>query len=183
VARPGARILVAGQAPGTRVHETGIPFNDPSGNRLRDWMGIERQTFYDSYRIAIVPMGFCFPGQDAKGADLPPRRECSETWHHLLLDHLNHLRLVLAVGMYAQRYYLGDLCGRTLTETVRRWREIRKAKSGMTVYPLPHPSWRNNGWLRKNPWFEEDLLPSLKKDIQLVLGSRTAKLKKYSSNS
>jgi uracil-DNA glycosylase len=169
VAGQGARILIAGQAPGTRVNETGIPFNDPSGNRLREWMDIERPTFYDSRRIAIVPMGFCFPGQDAKGGDLPPRRECCETWHPHIMKHLTRLRLVLAVGMYAHRYYLGDLCGRTLTETVRRWREIREAKSGLIVYPLPHPSWRNNGWLRKNPWFETDLLPCLKRDIRFQL--------------
>ncbi|MGQ3675008.1 uracil-DNA glycosylase family protein [Xanthobacter sp. TB0139] len=185
-----ARILVAGQAPGTRVHASGLPFTDPSGDRLRNWMGVDKTTFYDVRRIAIIPMGFCFPGLDAKGADLPPRRECVRTWHDALFATLPPFRLVLAVGRPAQAYHLrrlglGAYLGSSLTETVQNWRAVRAAglrprqngamqevvKGGpVCVYPLPHPSWRNSGWLKRNPFFETEVLPQLQADIQALLG-------------
>ncbi|AVO44265.1 uracil-DNA glycosylase family protein [Phreatobacter cathodiphilus] len=165
-----ARILVAGQAPGTRVHASGRPFTDPSGDRLRSWMGIDAATFYDRSRIAIVPMGFCFPGLDAKGGDLPPRRECRAAWHDRLMAAMPQVDLILAVGATAQAYHLGrlglgHLAGRTLTETVEAWRTIRSAGTGPAVFVLPHPSWRNSGWLKRHPWFEEDLLPVLRTEV------------------
>ncbi|MBW8636402.1 uracil-DNA glycosylase family protein [Hoeflea sp. WL0058] len=169
VADTGARVLVAGQAPGTRVHETGIPFNDASGNRLREWMGVDRETFYDRRRIAIVPMGFCFPGQDDRGADLPPRRECREQWHDQVFSELKNLQLLLVIGLYAHNYYLDGKASRSLTETVERWREFRHIDSRYVIYPLPHPSWRNNGWIKKHTWFEAELLPQLRADIAHAL--------------
>ena len=165
VVSPQARILIAGQAPGTRVHATGIPFNDPSGDRLRQWMKVDRTVFYDESRIAIVPMGFCFPGLDAKGGDLPPRRECRELWHDDLMLALPNVKLVLAIGQYAHAFHLGAARGRTLTETVANWRRIRAQADGRIVYALPHPSWRNNAWLKRNPWFEQDVLPELQADV------------------
>lgn len=166
VVSPTARILIAGQAPGTRVHATGVPFNDPSGDRLREWMDVDRETFYDRERIAIVPMGFCFPGLDAKGGDLPPRRECRELWHQRVMQTLHDVRLKLVIGQYAHAYHLGALRQRTLTETVADWRRIRREGEGPAVYALPHPSWRNNAWLKRNPWFERDLLPELRAAIR-----------------
>lgn len=157
-----ARILVAGQAPGMRVHETGIPFNDRSGDRLRDWMGIDRETFYDRRRVAILPMAFCFPGYDAKGADLPPPKRCADLWRARALAAMPQIRLTLLVGSYAQKWTLGGK--RPLTETVRRWREY-----GDAVTPLPHPSWRNTGWIRRNPWFESDVLPALRARVGALL--------------
>lgn len=151
-----ARILIAGQAPGRIVHETGIPFNDKSGERLRDWLGIDEATFYDTSKIAILPMGFCYPGT-GKSGDLPPRPECAPAWRQELLDVLPQIALTIAVGQYATNYHLGARQYRTLTETVRN-----HADYGPTLIPLPHPSPRNNIWLRKNPWFEEDVLPVLK---------------------
>ncbi|MEM9105897.1 MAG: uracil-DNA glycosylase family protein [Pseudomonadota bacterium] len=171
VASKEASILIAGQAPGTRVHASGIPFNDPSGDRLRQWMAIDREMFYDATRIAIVPMSFCFPGLDAKGGDLPPRRECREQWRDRLMQLLPRLRLVLVIGQYAQAYHLGGIRKNTLTETVANWRSIRRARNSPVVYPLPHPSWRNNAWLRKNPWFERELLPALQLDIRSEIGT------------
>jgi uracil-DNA glycosylase len=157
-----ARILIAGQAPGTRVHASGKPFTDPSGDRLRDWMGVGEAEFYDEARIAIVPMGFCFPGLDAKGGDLPPRRECAPAWRNALLDRMPAVDLVLAVGLYAQQFHLGKrVCG-SLTETVADWRAILDETHAPKVLPLPHPSWRNSGWIKRNPWFEAELLPVLK---------------------
>ena len=134
-AHPAARLLIVGQAPGTRVHATGIPWNDPSGDRLREWLGVDRETFYDASRIAIVPMGFCYPGRHARGGDLPPRPECAPLWHPRLIAHLGAVRLTLLVGAYAQAYYLGPRRKRTLTETVRVWREYLPA-----YLPTPHPS-------------------------------------------
>lgn len=154
-----ATICVASQAPGTRVHASGTPFTDPSGDRLRAWMGVGSDTFYDGSRIAIIPMGFCFPGLDRHGGDLPPRRECAPAWRATLFAALPRLRLLLAVGSYAHAWHLGPLAGRSLTETVAAWREIAAATSDPMVIPFPHPSWRNNAWLRKNPWFEAELLP------------------------
>ncbi|MFA7639267.1 MAG: uracil-DNA glycosylase family protein [Parvibaculum sp.] len=159
-----ARICVAGQAPGTRVHASGMPFTDPSGERLRDWMGVTPDEFYDLTRIAIVPMGFCFPGQNAKGGDLPPRRECAELWHVRLFELMPKLELTLLVGQYAQIWHLGRARKEGLTDTVAAWRDYYPR-----YLPLPHPSWRNNAWIKKNPWFEEELLPVLKADIRRLL--------------
>jgi len=163
-----AQIAIAGQAPGLRVHETGIPFNDPSGNRLREWMGITREIFYNPEYFAIVPMGFCFPGYDIKGSDMPPRRECAACWHDCVFTAMPQLKLVLAIGQYAQRWHITESYGKSLTETVQKWREILAVKQprGYHVLPLPHPSWRNTGWIKKNPWFSEELLPVLKKLVQ-----------------
>ena len=158
---PGARILVVGQAPGMRVHQSGRPFTDRSGDRLRDWMGVDRDTFYDRARIAITPMAFCFPGYDARGSDLPPPRVCAETWHDAV-DATLAPTLTLLVGAYAQRRYLGTRA--SLTDTVRGWRDHLP-----DILPLPHPSWRNTGWLRKNPWFESDLLPVLRTRVAEAL--------------
>lgn len=164
-----ARLAVCGQAPGTRVHASGTPFSDPSGERLRSWMGVSDEEFYDQSRIAIVPMGFCFPGQDAKGADLPPRRECSELWHAKLFEALPQLELILAVGTYAQRWHLGAQAGKSLKETMARWQEHLARQPGPAVLPLPHPSWRNNMWLKQNPWFEAELLPVLQRAVRAKL--------------
>jgi uracil-DNA glycosylase len=160
---PSATILIAGQAPGMRVHQSGIPFDDPSGDRLRDWLGVDRETFYDRTRIAIVPMAFCFPGYDAKGSDLPPPRICGQTWHDRVMSALPNIRLRLIVGGYAHRYHLGVRTG--VTETVAQWRD-----AGQGTFPLPHPSWRNTAWLKKNPWFEADVLPALRAGVSEALG-------------
>lgn len=170
---PTARLLVASQAPGTRVHASGLPFDDRSGDRLRDWMGVDRETFYDERRIAFAPMGFCFPGYDAAGSDLPPRRECRAHWHDRLFALAPQLETVLTVGGYAQDYHLArfGLGHRKLpmTQVVRDWRRYGDARP--RVIPLPHPSWRNTGWLRKNPWFEKELLPVLREEVaRLVKG-------------
>ncbi|SMC33771.1 Uracil-DNA glycosylase [Fulvimarina manganoxydans] len=158
-----ARILIAGQAPGNLADKTTKPFNDPSGVRLRDWLGITPEIFYDRSRIAILPMGFCFPGYDAKGGDKPPRKECRLTWHERAMAAMPQIDLVLAIGLYAQRFHIADGQGRTLAETVGNWRRILESGGRFApVMPLPHPSWRNNAWLKRNPWFAEDLLPTLK---------------------
>jgi uracil-DNA glycosylase len=169
-AAPTARVLVAGQAPGTRVHASGKPFTDPSGERLRAWMGVREDVFYDEALVAIVPMGFCFPGLDAKGGDLPPRPECVATWHDALMPLLPEVRLVLAIGAHAQGYHvrrlgLAPLAGATLTETVASWRALHAAREAPRVIPLPHPSWRNSAWLKRNPWFEAELLPVLRAEV------------------
>ena len=164
VAESTARICIAGQAPGTRVHNTGIPFNDPSGDRLREWMGIDRDIFYDASHIAIVPMGFCFPGLNDKGGDLPPRKECAATWRDPLFDVLPEMQLTLLVGGYAQKWHLGSECKKTLTETVTAWQDYLPS-----YLPMPHPSWRNNAWLKKNPWFNDDVLPYLRSRIADLL--------------
>jgi len=161
-----ARLAVCSQAPGTRVHASGKPFTDPSGERLRDWMDVTSDEFYDEARVAIVPMGFCFPGQDVKGADLPPRRECAALWHRGLFAALPQIELVLAVGSYAQDFHLGAGRGGTLQETMLAWREHLKTRRRPRVFPLPHPSWRNNAWLAKNPWFEAELLPVLRREVR-----------------
>lgn len=159
-----ARVLIAGQAPGRRVHESGIPFDDPSGDRLRDWMGISKSVFYDSSQIAILPMGFCYPGT-GKSGDLPPRPECAPAWRNPVLSHLVNLKLTLVIGQYAHRAYLEDP-RKNLTETVRAWRDY-----GPEIIPLPHPSPRNNIWLKKNPWFVDDLLPTLSDSVDAALRS------------
>jgi uracil-DNA glycosylase len=161
-----ARIGVFSQAPGTRVHASGTPFTDPSGVRLRAWMGVADDEFYDASRIAIVPMGFCFPGLDAKGGDLPPRRECAPLWRARLMEALPQLELVLLVGQYAQRWHLGADARSGLTDTVARWREIVDRPGLPTFVPMPHPSWRNNGWIKRHPWFEQDLLPWLREAVR-----------------
>ena len=160
-----ARLAICGQAPGTRVHASGVPFTDPSGDRLRAWMGIDEELFYDTAKLAIVPMGFCFPGLDAKGGDLPPRKECRVAWHDQLFALMPQLELILVIGQYAQAYHLGALRKKSLTETVQSWQELLSADRRPQVLPLPHPSWRNTGWLKKNPWFEAELLPVLRHKV------------------
>jgi len=160
-----ARILIAGQAPGTRVQASGVPFDDRSGDRLREWLGVDRDTFYDTDRFAILPMGFCFPGLDAKGSDLPPRRECAPAWRKPLMDLMPQIDLVLAIGLYAQAWHMGDRRAASLSETVARWRDVFADRLPRRVVPLPHPSWRNTGWLKRNPWFETDLLPHLRAEV------------------
>ncbi len=155
--RATARLLIVGQAPGTKVHATGIPWNDPSGDRLRQWLAMDRDTFYDESRIAIVPMGYCYPGRDPRGGDLPPRKECARLWLPKLLSRLPHIELTLLVGGYAQKHYLGPRASANLTDTVRRFREFLPE-----FFPLPHPSFRNTFWLRSNPWFDEEVLPELR---------------------
>jgi len=158
----GARILIAGQAPGSKVHASGIPFDDPSGERLRSWMDIDRETFYDPARIAVVPMGFCYPGS-GKSGDLPPRAECAATWRKSLLQQLPAIELTLVLGQYAQDYHF-DTKAASLTTRVKDWREFWPA-----MLPLPHPSPRNNRWLKHNPWFESDILPELKARVNQLL--------------
>jgi uracil-DNA glycosylase len=167
-----ARLLIAGQAPGTRVHASGRPFTDPSGIRLRQWMGLDEVAFYDASRIAIVPMGHCFPGLDPKGGDLPPRRECAPRWRAPVLSALPHLQLILVIGQYARDWHLPEWKGRGLTETVAAWREIGRVHMAPHIIPLPHPSWRNNGWLKRNPWFAAELLPALRLSVAEAI-SRT----------
>jgi uracil-DNA glycosylase len=166
---PSARLCIASQAPGTRAHASGVPFSDRSGARLRDWLGLDEAAFYDPARVAIVPMGACFPGQDSKGGDLPPRRECAETWRAPIFAALPNLELVLLIGQYAQAWHLGDDFRDGLTQTVQRWRELLAGPRNPRILPLPHPSWRNNGWLRKNPWFEAELLPVLRGQVRSML--------------
>jgi uracil-DNA glycosylase len=159
--RPSARVLIAGQAPGLRVHRAGRPFADPSGVRLRDWLGLDEATFYDRNRIAIVPMAFCFPGYDGRGADLPPPPVCARTWRGRVMQALPDLRLTILVGGHAQRWHLGT---RSVTAAVANWRAHAPAR-----WPLPHPSWRNTSWLARHAWFEADLLPALRAHLQTVL--------------
>ena len=161
-----ARILLAGQAPGTKVNFSGMPFTDASGDRLRSWLGVSAEEFYDTEKFAIVPMGFCFPGQDAKGSDLPPRRECAPAWRAPLMALMPQIDLVLTIGSYAQSWHMGEARRSSLTETVRDWRAIWDTPASLKVLPLPHPSWRNSGWLKQNPWFEMDLLPFLRSEIR-----------------
>lgn len=159
---PSARILIAGQAPGRKVHESGIPFNDASGDRLRSWLGMSRETFYDAEQVAILPMGFCFPGT-GKSGDLPPRPECAATWRAQLLSSLPNVKLTLVIGQYAQAYHFpGEKVA--LTELVQKWRSYWPA-----TVPLPHPSPRNNLWLKRNPWFADEVLPALQKLVAEVL--------------
>lgn len=155
---PDARILIAGQAPGRKVHDTGVPFNDASGDRLREWLGLSRAQFYDPTLVAILPMGFCYPGT-GKSGDLPPRRECAPAWRASLLAQLTNLKLTLVVGQYALAYHLPNESG-SLTEIVSRWRSFAPG-----IMPLPHPSPRNNLWLARNPWFEKELVPVLRQRV------------------
>ena len=162
--QPSARIVIIGQAPGTKVHESGVPWNDRSGDRLRDWLQLDRDNLYDDSRIAIMPMGFCYPGVDKNGGDAPPRPECAPQWHDALRNHLPDAALTLLVGGYAQTYYLGSRKAKTMTETVRQWRDHLPA-----FFPTPHPSWRNTGWLKRNPWFEAEALPELRRCVRVLL--------------
>lgn len=169
-----ARLLIASQAPGNLVNQTGLPFNDPSGNRLRAWMGVDRETFYNVSRIAIAPMGFCFPGNDPAGGDLPPRRECRALWHDDLFAALPQIETVLAIGRYAQDYHFARLGhalpkGAGVSGIVARWRDFQGARP--LIFPLPHPSWRNTGWLKRNPWFEAEILPALREEVARLVGT------------
>ena len=159
-----ARLLIISQAPGTKVHETGLSFNDRSGDRLRQWLGIDRDTFYDETRIATVGMGFCYPGRDAKGGDLPPRPECAPLWHERILAELKGIELTLLVGSYAIDYYIGRSEKRTMAATVAAWRDYLPR-----FLPLPHPSWRTMFFEKQNPWFEKELVPELRKRVKALL--------------
>ena len=162
-ASPKSRILIIGQAPGTVVHEKGIPWKDASGKRLREWLGVDEDVFYDTKVFGIVPMGFCYPGK-GKGGDLPPRPECAPLWHEPLLASMPEIKLTLLIGQYAQKYYLGSERKKTLTETVRAYDEF-----GPNLFPLVHPSPRNQRWLKNNPWFEKEVVPALRKRVRLAL--------------
>lgn len=160
-----ASVLVVGQAPGTKVHETGIPWNDPSGVRLRQWLDVPPDSFYDPTKFAIIPMGFCYPGRDLRGGDLPPRPECAPIWHERLRTLLPHIGLTLLIGSYAQRHYLGGRSHKTLTETVRHWRDYAPE-----YLPTPHPSPRNTLWLKRNAWFEKEVVPRLRARVHTLIG-------------
>lgn len=166
-----ARLAIVGQAPGTRVHASGIPFTDPSGDRLRSWMGVTSEEFYDASRVAVIPMGFCFPGLSPAGADLPPRTECAPLWRKRVFALLPQIELLLLVGLYAQRWHM--TANGSLTETVALWRDVAASSTTPRIFPLPHPSWRNNGWLRKNPWFETDLVPELQRSVRTCIDRKT----------
>lgn len=161
-----AKLLVAGQAPGLRVHETGLPFNDTSGDRLRLWMGIDRETFYDASNVAVAGMAFCFPGYDAAGSDKPPPKICATHWRTRLLAARPPFETTLLVGFYSQAWHLGERARGNMTHTVKAWRTYAPR-----YIPLPHPSWRNNGWIKKNPWFEDELVPYLRRRVRRVLRS------------
>jgi uracil-DNA glycosylase len=160
-----ARLLIASQAPGARAHASGLFFDDPSGDRLRAWLGVDRATFYNRRRVAIAPMAFCFPGYDAKGSDLPPPRICAQLWRARTLASMPQVELTLLIGAHAQGWALGRRGGRSLTDTVAAWRDHLPA-----VLPLPHPSWRNTAWLKRNPWFEAELLPVLRAEVARLCG-------------
>ena len=172
-AHRSATILIAGQAPGRKVHESGTPWDDVSGDRLRGWLGIDRTTFYDTRKIALIPMGFCYPGTGTSG-DLPPRPECRKLWHHRLLPLLTEVTLTIVIGRYAQAHYLGERQKHNLTATVHAWREFSP-----TLFPLPHPSPRNQLWLKKNPWFASLLLPELKQAVARALRQATTARASY----
>lgn len=168
--KPAARIGVFSQAPGIRAHDAGLPFKDPSGVRLRGWMGVDEGEFYNCDKIAIVPMGFCFPGYDDNGGDLPPRRECAPAWRERLMEHLPELELVLLIGGYAQKWHLPEARRQSLTATVRDWRSFYEYRAyGPRFLPLPHPSWRNSSWLKTNPWFETEILPVLQAEVRRLI--------------
>jgi uracil-DNA glycosylase len=165
--RPSARLLITSQAPGTRVHETGLSFNDSSGDRLREWLALDRDTFYDEERVAIMPMGFCYPGRDPKGGDLPPRPECAPLWHGRLHTFFSRIELTLLVGSYAIACYLPGSGRRSMTATVECWRDFLPE-----YFVLPHPSWRTTRWLRDNPWFEDEALPELRARVRQTLNPK-----------
>lgn len=159
-----AKILIASQAPGIRAHLSGVPFQDPSGVRLRQWLGVDEATFYDARNFAILPMGFCFPGHDAQKGDLPPRRECAPIWRKPALASMPQIELILVIGIHAHQFHLGR--GLSMTETVKGWRDILQASERPRILPLPHPSWRNSGWLKRNPWFDAELVPELQAQVE-----------------
>ncbi|MCR9141207.1 MAG: uracil-DNA glycosylase family protein [bacterium] len=159
-----SRILLVGQAPGTRVHNTGVPWNDPSGDRLRAWLNIDKEIFYDESIFAIVPMGFCYPGRDQRGGDAPPRPECAPLWHAKLRKYMPDIQLTILIGKYAQAYYLEDRVKKTLGDTVKAYREY-----GEGIMVLPHPSPRNTMWLKKNPWYEKQIVPELRRRVRALL--------------
>ena len=161
---PATRLLICGQAPGRRVHESGLPFDDPSGDRIRSWMGVDRDTFYGDGRIGVAAMAFCFPGTSPKGGDYPPPPRCAELWRPGLMKALPKMELTLLVGSYAQKWALGDRTGRAMTDTVAAWRDFLPA-----YLPMPHPSWRNTAWLRRNPWFEDEVVPYLRARVGAML--------------
>ena len=165
-ASPESKIIIIGQAPGSIVHKTSVPWDDKSGDRLRDWLEVDKPTFYNPEIFAIIPMGFCYPGK-GKSGDLPPRKECAPLWHPQLFDSISDAQLILLIGAYAQSYYLGKKCKRTLTDTVKNFEEYLPK-----YLPLPHPSPRNNIWLRKNEWFEKDVLPLLRKNVNQVMAGK-----------
>lgn len=170
VASPSARLAICGQAPGLRVHECGVPFSDASGDRLRAWMGVRPEQFYDARQVAILPMGFCFPGYDKTGSDLPPRRECATQWRARVMAGLPHLELMLVVGRYAMAWHLANDAAGSVTDTVAAWAAIlARDRAGPAMLPLPHPSWRNTGWLKANPWFDDELVPVLQARVRAVL--------------
>ena len=160
------RLLICGQAPGRRVHESGLPFDDPSGDRLRGWMGIDRQTFYGHPAIGVAAMAFCFPGTDPKGGDYPPPARCAALWRTRLMARLPKVELTLLLGLPAQRWSLGARAGASMSETVMRWRDF-----GPDIIPMLHPSWRNTGWLKRNPWFEAEVAPYLRARVAVMLGA------------
>lgn len=160
-----ARVCIIGQAPGVRVHRSGVPWDDPSGKRLRGWLEVDDEIFYDEDRFAIIPVGFCYPGTMANGGDYPPCKECAPLWHAPVLDALKNVELTLLVGSYAQAYYLGKDRKKTMTETVRSWRDY-----GPDILLTPHPSWRTTGWQKKNPWFDEEILPELRRKVKALIG-------------
>lgn len=162
-----ARILIAGQAPGTRVHASGVPFTDPSGDRLRAWLGVTAEQFYNPDLFAVVPMGFCFPGLDAHGGDLPPRKECAPAWRRSLMALMPQIDLVIAVGGYAHAWHLKSARGSSVMRAVFEWR--LGVDGSPKVFALPHPSWRNSGWLKRNPWFDTELLPVLRTEVSIRL--------------
>jgi len=161
-ARADAKIIIIGQAPGTKVHETGVPWDDPSGRQLRKWLGVPDEVFYDESKIALVPMGFCYPGK-GKGGDLPPRTECAPLWHPKLWEAMPNLELIILIGTYAQKYYLKNDMEKNLTETVKAYQKYAQ------YFPLPHPSPRNRFWLTKNPWFGNEVVPKLQKEVSSLL--------------
>jgi uracil-DNA glycosylase len=162
---PTARLLVVGQAPGRLVHETGLSWNDPSGERLRGWLGLDRETFYDRRRVALLGIGFCYPGIDAHGGDKPPRPECAPAWHRRFVELMPRVELVLLVGVYAHAFHLGEARRKSVGETVASWRDYQPR-----YLPLPHPSWRNTGWLKRNPWFEAELVPEVRTRVAKLVG-------------
>ena len=163
-AKATAKVLIIGQAPGTRVHESGIPWDDKSGERLRQWLDVTPDVFYDAARIAIMPMGFCYPGANPKGGDNPPRPECAPHWHDKLIAQLADIELTLLVGSYAQNHYLGKTRKKTMTATIEAWRDYAP-----DIIPTPHPSWRTTFWLKKNPWFETDAVPEIRRRLVALL--------------
>lgn len=162
---PRSKILIIGQAPGSAVHESGIPWDDPSGDRMREWLGIDKTIFYDHEQIALIPMGFCYPGRRDKGGDNPPRVECAPAWHEKVLALMPRVELTILTGSYAQQAYMTGTASPTMTERVKAWRDVAPK-----LMPLPHPSWRVVGWMKRNTWFEDELLPSLKTAVQKALG-------------